>query len=221
MTSTKRKDADIKKDILDELSWRTPQVNADDIGVIVDDGAVRLTGIVPYWYQKDAVKKAVKRIKGVCAIVDDIEVKLPSQLEGSDEDIAHRIAKLFDWNIQIPGDDIDADVHEGRVTITGEVNWQFQRNYVQRQIEGIKGVKSVLNNITLRKQSSSSDIKNEIIKALHRHASLEAKNVKVSVAGGTVTLEGNVDNYFDLDLIEDAVWAAPGVQKVVDKMSVY
>jgi osmotically-inducible protein OsmY len=219
MTATKRKDSDIQKDILAELKW-TPEVEETEVGVIVQDGAVRLTGIVPSWSDKEAAKRAAKRIKGVRAVADDMEVKSPYQREGSDEEIAHRIARIFEWNYQIPGDDLKAEVNNGIVSLSGDVDWQYQKNYAQRQVEGIKGVKSVLNSIKIRQRASAGDIKNEIVKALHRHATIEADHVKVMVEGSTVTLTGDVDTYFDMDLVEDAAWAAPGVTKVVDKLRV-
>lgn len=219
MTATKRKDADIQKDIIAELKW-CPEVEETEIGVIVKDGAVTLTGTVPKYSDKEAAKKAAKRIKGVRAIADEMEVKLAYQMEGSDEEIAHRIANIFSWNSQIPGDDVKAEVRNGIVSLSGEVDWQYQKNTVQSYVKDIKGVKSVLNNIKIRERANAGDIKNEIVKALHRHATIEADHVKVMVEGSTVTLTGDVDTYFDMDLVEDAAWAAPGVTKVVDKLRV-
>tara|TARA_R110002124_G_scaffold233406_1_gene398690 strand:- start:58933 stop:59601 length:669 start_codon:yes stop_codon:yes gene_type:complete len=219
MTTTHRKDSDIKADIIEELKW-APEVEETQIGVIVADGAVTLTGTVSKYSYKEAAKLATKRIKGVKAIADEIEVKLPAQMAGSDEEIAHHIANIFEWNIQIPGEDIKATVRNGIVSLSGEVDWQYQKNYVKQHIQGIKGVKSVMNNILIRKRATAENVKNEIVKALHRHAGLEAANVNVSVANGTVTLNGKVDTYFDMDVVEDAAWAAAGVTQVVDKLRV-
>jgi osmotically-inducible protein OsmY len=215
----RRTDSDIKQDILTELKW-DPEVSETEIGVVVKDGAASLKGNVPAYSHKYAAVRAVKRIRGVRAVADEIEVKTPVQLEGSDEDIAHRIARLFEWNVQIPGDSLKAEVRKGVVTLTGEVDWRYQRGYAEMQVRDIKGVKSIMNNINIRKRAILPDIKNEIMKALHRHASIEAGRVKVSESNGTVTLSGTVGNYFEKDMIEDAVWAAQGVTKVIDKLEV-
>lgn len=217
ITSVKRVDADIKKDILAELKW-DPEIDETDIGVTVKDGSAVLMGTVSSYFQKTAAGRAAKRIRGVRSIADEIEVKLPYQMEGSDEDISQRISDLFEWNAQIPADDIKSVVRSGIVTISGDVDWQYQKNYIQKQVEDIKGVRSVINNINLRKKATASDIKNEIMRALYRHASVEASRVNVSIDGGTVTLTGTVDNYFEKDLIKNAVWSAAGVTKVTDNI---
>lgn len=217
--TTHRSDIDIKKDILLELRW-DPEVKETDIGVIVKDGAVTLTGKVPLFSHKYAATRASKRVKGVRAIVDEIEVKLPREMEGSDEGIAQHIARTFEWNVQIPADDIEAEVKNGVVTLSGEVERHYQRSYIQRQIEDTKGVRSVINNIRIRKLTTVSDVKGEIVKALHRHANVEAGRVQVAVANGTVTLSGTVDSYWEKDLIKNAAWKMAGVTRVVDNMMI-
>lgn len=217
ITSVNRVDADIKKDILAELKW-DPEIDETDIGVTVKDGSAVLMGTVSSYFQKTAANLAAKRIRGVRSIADEIEVKLPYQMEGSDEDISQRISDLFEWNAQIPADDIKSVVRSGIVTISGDVDWQYQKNYIQKQVEDIKGVRSVINNINLRKKATASDIKNEIMRALYRHASVEASRVNVSIDGGTITLTGIVDNYFEKDLIKNAAWSAAGVTKVIDNL---
>jgi osmotically-inducible protein OsmY len=214
-----RKDSDIKKDILDELKWSS-QVYETEIGVIVNDGAVTLTGTVPRYNDKEGAKNAAKRIKGVRAIADEIEVKLPIDMEESDEEIAHRISYILKWNSNIPGEKIQATVRQGVVNLSGEVDWGHQKNQVKKLVEDIKGVKMVFSSINLAKKTTSKDVKHEIVKALHRHVNFEADRINVSVENGTVTLDGEVDNYFDLDLVEDAAWSAFGVTKVVDKLRV-
>lgn len=219
MTATQRKDSDIQKDIMAELKW-APEVEETEVGVTVNDGAVTLTGIVPKYSDKEAAKRAAKRIKGVRAVADEMDVKLPWQMKGTDEEIAHRISNIFAWHSQIPGDDVKAEVRNGMVSLSGDVDWQYQKTYIQNMVQGIAGVKAVVNSISIRKRATSKDVKHEIVKALHRHAGLEASNVNVSVQGDTVTLNGEVDTYFDMDIVEDAAWAAPGVTKVVDKLRI-
>lgn len=218
MTQT-RKDSDIQKDILNELKWE-PSVKETDIGVIVKEGAVTLTGFVPSYMDKLSAMRATKRISGVRAIADEIEVRLPAQMEGSDEEIALRIAHIFDWSSYISAEDIKAEVRKGIVTLSGDVDWQYQKNYAQSQLVTIKGVKSIINNINIRKRAAILDVKHEIEAALRRHANIEASKVNVAITGGTVTLSGDIDSYPERDLVENAVWSAPGVVKVVDNLHV-
>ncbi len=219
MTVNNRTDSDIKEDILDELNW-VPQVNETEIGVIVEDGAVTLSGTVPRYADKEAAKNAVKHIKGVRAIADKINVKLAYETEGSDEEVAHRISNILQWNSQIPGEGIQATVRQGVVNLSGEVDWYYQKNTIKKLVENIKGVKGIFSDIKLKKKTTSKDVKHEIVKALHRHATFESNKVNVSITGGTVTLEGVVDSYADVDLIEGAAWSASGVTKVIDKIRV-
>jgi len=218
-THIHRSDSEIKKDIQAELKW-DPKIKETEVGVIIKDGAVTLTGVVSNFSQKKAAKNVAKRIRGVRAIADDMEVELPHQAAGSDKDIAERIAHIFEWNAHIPGDDIKAEVRNGCVTLSGKVDWQYQREAAKRQIEFISGVKSINNNIILRKHLKASDLKNKIVKALHRHAKIEANHVSVLAEGDMVTLSGHVDTYFEKELIENTVWAAQGVNKVIDKLIV-
>jgi len=218
-THIHRSDSEIKKDIHAELKW-DPKVNETEVGVIVKDGAVTLTGVVSNFSQKKTVRNVAKRIRGVRAIADDMEVKLPDQAAGSDKDIAERIARIFEWNSLITENNIKAEVRGGYVTLSGAVDWQYQREYAQKQIEFITGIKFINNNILLRKPINADDIKNKIVKALHRHAQIEAANVSVLAKDDMVTLSGHVDTYIEKDLIEKTVWSAPGVHKVIDKLVV-
>lgn len=217
MTVT-RKDSDIQKDILAELKWE-PQVKETDIGVIVKNGAVTLTGTVPSYMDKLSANRAARRINGVRAIADEMEVKLPYEMAGTDEDIAQHIIRAFNWNTQIP-DTIKAEVRDGIVTLTGAVDWQFQRDAAQNQVDNIQGVKSVINDIELRKRVAERDVKSKIESALHRYANTAASKINVTVNGSTVTLNGDVHNYAEIDMIRNAAWAAPGVTRVVDLLQV-
>jgi len=216
--TTHRTDTAIKQDILDELKW-DPKVTETEIGVTVKDGAVTLTGNVPLYSHKYAAHQAAKRIKGVRVIVDEVQVEIPSLMVGSDPDIAKHIAHIFEWNTQIPADKIKAEVKNGYVTVSGEVDWQYQRNYIQKLVEDVKGVRAVINSINIRKRAAVPDIRDAIVKALHRHAGVEADRIGILTFNGQVTLTGNVDSYLERDLIENAVWATPGVTEVLDYLN--
>jgi len=212
------KDSQVQHNVIEELKC-SPSVNEASIGVTVKDGAVTLTGHAPSFLDKQAAVRAAKRVKDVKAVADEMQVVLPTEMEGKDEDIAHHIAVVLEWNIGIP-DNIKAEVRNGTVSLSGNVEWQSQKKYVERQIEGIKGIKSIINNIYVSKSVTSYDIKGHILKALHRHANTEGQLIHIDVKGDVVTLSGNVDTYYDMDVAETAAWNAPGVTNVVDHLKV-
>jgi osmotically-inducible protein OsmY len=209
----------IKDDVLRELDWE-PQVSETKIGVIVKNGAVTLTGTVPSYLSKTAAKQAAKRVGGVRAITDELAVKLPSELRYTDEGIAERAANVLNWSVPITNHNIKAEVQDGRAILTGEVDWDYQRRQIERQIEAIRGIVSVMNRITIKPHADQHDIEDGIKKALHRHAEIEASHIQIAVEGGKVTLSGDVDAYFEKELVKDAAWSAPGVTHVVDNLHV-
>jgi len=217
-----KSDTQLKKEVLDELKW-DPSVNGNEIGVILKDGAVALTGTVDTYAEKQAAERATERVKGVRAIAQEIEVKLPSSMRGTDEKIAEQISHMFKWSASLTNLDIQARVSNGYVTLTGEVNWAFQKKTAEHQIEDLQGVKSIINQMTVREPVShvkAEDIKRQINNALHRRANLEASKVNLSVADGKVTLVGTVDTYYERELIEKTVWACSGVKNVVDRLHI-
>ena len=212
-------DEQIKVHILDELRW-DPKVEAAEIGVIVKDGAVILTGTVNSFPAKRAAEQATKRVKGVRAIAEKIQVKLIRGKSISDDEIAKRIAHVLDWSLSIPDHNIIAEVSEGHVTLTGDVDWQHQRTKAASLIEEVRGVVDVTNDIKIRPRATDADVKHAIVSALHRHATIEASKIEVAIVDGKVTLSGDVDSAFEKGLIEDAVWSAPGVMEVFNHLRV-
>lgn len=209
----------LKESVEDELRWDV-RVDEAHIGVSAHDGSVTLSGRVTTYPAKMAAIEAAKRVRGVRAVADDIEVHLPSQHRRDDSDVAERIAHVLEWNVSIPHSDIKAKVSSGYVTLTGEVDWEYQRRHIEQQVRHVGGVISVVNSISIKPQTTPADIKEKIEKALHRHADLEASAVKVSVVGSRVTLDGKVKASYERDLIERAAWGAPGVREVVDHLRI-
>lgn len=214
-----KSDSAIKQDLLAELKWDA-EIDDTKIGVTVSNGAVTLTGHVPSYRQKMAAAKAAKRVSGVLAVVNDIDVRLPAENRTTDEGLAERISNVLKWNVSIPGQGIKADVKNGIVTLNGEVDWQYQRANILKNIEHVSGVVSVINLITLKPRVSEGDIQQKIKDALKRHADVEANNISVMVSGGTATLSGVVESMSEMDRIESAVWAAPGVSRVIDNLRI-
>lgn len=213
------KDLKLQQDVLDELDW-DPKVDAAHIGVAASDGSVTLSGHVGNYPAKYAAANAARRVRGVRAIADEIKVHLPSEFRRDDSDIAERIAHVLEWNISVPSEGIQAKVSGGFVTLSGEVDWEFQRRQVEKQVRHVAGVTGVSNAIKIKERANVPDIKAKIENALQRHAKLETSRVRVTVDGDKVTLDGDVSAIFERDLIERAAWTAPGVRHVVDHLHV-
>lgn len=213
------KNEELKDEILEELKW-DPRVDESKIGVAVSDAVVTLMGHVSSFPSKIAACEAVRQVKGVKAIADELEVRLPSNEKYDDEDIAGKVANVMTWNVSVPDESVRAKVRDGIVSLTGEVDWQFQRKNLVDAVRHIRGVKSITNLVTIRPRASSSDISKEIKRALHRNADLESRHIDVTVENGKVTLGGKVHTYYEKGLIEAAVWQAPGVTKVVDHLEI-
>jgi osmotically-inducible protein OsmY len=177
-------------------------------------------GYVKNYAQKRNAEKAVQRVKGVRAIAEKLEVRLAGAPPTADDEIARRALQSLDWDVSIPKNKIFAKVQDGFVTLTGEVDWNYQRTKAVQLINNLSGVTGVSNNIKIKAYASTIDVKQRIEKALTRKAEIEAKNIKVSIADGKVTLNGTIDNWHDRKIAEDAAWAAPGVTKVVDNLRV-
>jgi osmotically-inducible protein OsmY len=214
-----RSDEQIRDDILEEIDF-DPKVEATDIGVTVKDGAVTLHGTVHSYFEELAVINAAKRVKGVHAVVEEIKIKYPSDTQIDDKDIAERIAHLCEWNTTFRKYDIKAEVKNGRVTLTGTVDWQYQRADIRDHVSRLRGVVGVTNSIAIRPHASQLDVKRKISEALHRSATLEASKINVDVVDGKVTLKGHVKAWYERKLAEDAAWSAPGVTTVVDQIQI-
>ena len=212
-------DAQIKQDVLAELKWDA-EIDETKIGVSVTKGAATMTGHVPTYSQKLAALKAVKRVAGVLAVVNNIDVLLESQHRATDEGLAERIANVLKWNVSTLGKDLKAEVKNGVVTLTGEAEWQYQRSNIHKAIEHVTGVVNVIDLINLKPRVSAADVQEKIKEALKRHADVEATRISVIVVNGTATLSGTVESMDEMERVENAAWAAPGVSRVVDNLRV-
>ena len=211
----------LRADVLAELS-RSPRISASEIGVIVKDGAVTLSGMVHTLDEKACAERAVKNVKGVRAIADDIEVKLPAQMRKADEHIAEQISRLLTWYSSLRNMDVRAEVDDGHVTLTGEVDFLYQKSLAAERVAELESVAGISNQITIRRHHTidQNELKRQITAALHRHAALEASGIQVSVADGTVILEGVVDACCERDLIAEAVRTTHGVREIIDNLKV-
>lgn len=210
----------LRDDILDELAYE-PIVDTAHIGVAVDQNVVTLTGHVVSYAQKLAAIAAVRRVKGVHGIADEIDVRYPPDGKTSDEEIAKRAINMLVWDSVIPGDSIQVTVHDGWITLTGKVNWQYQKSGAERDVRKLSGVRGLINNIEIQPHAAAEDVKRKIEAALKRHAEVEAKDIRVTVRDGNeVLLEGKVHSWDEKFAIENAAWSAPGVRAVKDQLTI-
>jgi len=213
-------DSELKHDVENELKWE-PSVNEAHIGVTAKDGIVTLTGHVPSFAEKYMAEKAVKRVYGVKAVADEMEVRLFGNATQSDEDIAKSCLNALKNNYSIPEDKIKVVVSSGRVTLEGELEWQFQREAAMNTVRFIKGVVSVSNHIKLKVGGvSPKDVKSRILAAFHRSADIDARRINVETHDGKITLVGTVRSWAEKDEAQQVAWSAPGVTSVENQISV-
>lgn len=212
-------DEQLKKDVMDELDWE-PSINASQVGVAVSNGVVTLTGHLDLYAQKYAIEKAVARVEGVKAIAVEMDVKLEPDHKRSDTEIAAAVESALRWHALVPDEKIQVKVEKGRVTLTGEVNWDYQRQSASKAVRSLIGVVAVNNAITLKPTVTPLNVADRIRDALTRHAQREAKNIKVTVTNSSVLLQGKVDSWAERAAAAGAAWDAPGITRVVNELSV-
>ncbi len=210
-------DRTLREDIMNELDFE-PRVNANHIGVVAEKDVVTLTGHVSSYAEKLAAEEAVRRVKGVRGIASEIEVRYPFEKKTADDEIARRAIDILEWDATIPRHAISVLVHLGLVTLSGEVDWQFQRRAAEDQVRKLSGVKGIVNNIRIAPRATVTDVKARIEKALKRNAEVDANAIEVSVDGSTVALDGVVHNWSEREAVERAAWSAPGVLNVRDRI---
>jgi osmotically-inducible protein OsmY len=214
-----RSDSDIERDVKDELQW-DPDLDATDIAISVKDSVVTLAGYVKSYTDKYEAEAAAKRVAGVKALANDIEVRMPSVDERPDPDIARDAVAAIKSQLPISSEHIKVVVKNGWVTLEGQVEWQYQKNTAESAVRRIKGVKGVSNLIQLKPRAEPSEIKKKIQEAFKRNAEVDANRIMVEANGSEVVLKGTVRSWIEREEAERVAWSAPGVTKVVDQIVV-
>lgn len=214
-----KSDEDLQHDIMEDLRW-DPSINAAQIGVATSNGVVTLTGGVPSYFQKQTAERIAKRVAGVRAVANDIEVQLPSAVQKTDSGIASTALNALKWSSSVPDENIQVSVAKGWITLEGNVEWNYQREAAEKAVEALIGVKGVTNRISVSPHIKSREVKSEIKAALHRYAELESRNIEVDAVDSTVTLKGSVRSWAERKEAENAAWMAPGVTQVKNEIVV-
>ena len=212
-------DLQLRQNVLDELEFE-PSISAAHIGVTANRGVVTLSGFVTSYAEKASAERAARRVKGVKAIAEEIEVRLPSHTKRADDEIAARAVDILKWQVGLPADRITVKVEKGIVTLTGEVDWQFQKTDADHVVHKLTGVIDVVNQIRVASPIHAVEVKEKIERALRRSAELEASRITVETEGGRVILNGKVHAWYERDIAERAAWSAPGVTEVVDRLTI-
>jgi osmotically-inducible protein OsmY len=214
-----KSDTELQRDVAAELNWDS-SIRNEDIAVAVKEGAVMLAGTIDSYAQWYAAERAVERVKGTRAIVNDLKVKLPGANERSDSDIAHAAINALKWDIEVPEEQIRVKVASGWITLQGEVEWQYQRSAAERAVRSLIGVRGVSNVISLRPIPTRADIKQHIVDMLKRQATFDAEHVTVEVIDHTARLHGTVRSFAEKRDAEGAAWQTPGVTKVENNLMI-
>jgi len=212
-------DLELKKAVESELSYE-PSINAAEIGVAAKGGVVTLTGRVQSYWEKVAAERAVERVSGVKAVVNELEIRLPSSSERTDEDIARAAINALEWSVLIPANRIKVKVSKGWVTLEGTVDWQFQKTAAEKAVRKLIGVKGVSDLVEVKPRVSKTEVRAAIEEALKRSAELDANRIKVETDGDKVILRGSVRSWFEREEAERAAWRAPGVRAVEDDIEI-
>ncbi len=212
-------DRHLQKAVLDELRWE-PRLEAGHVGVTAEHGVVTLSGHADTYAEKHAAELAAHRVKGVKAVANEIEVRLPVDDHRCDEDIAAAVLERLAWDVTVPDSAVHVTVDEGWVTLAGEVDWHYQRENAEQALQRLQGVTGISNHIRIKAPLDAGHVSDEIMHALHRSWFLDPKTIDVRVEEGTVFLSGTVHTPHERQVAAATAWAAPGVTDVRNEIAI-
>jgi osmotically-inducible protein OsmY len=214
-----KSDSEIERDVRDELKWN-PNLHAEDVAVSVKDGVVTLTGFTKSYTDRLEAEATAKRVAGVHAVANDIEVRLPAIDQRPDPDIARDAVAALKSELPISHDRIKVIVKDGWITLEGAVEWQYQKTSADIAVRKVKGVKGVTNVVTVKPKVEPSELKRKIQEAFKRNAEVDAEHITVEANGSEVVLKGTVRSWIEREEAERVAWSAPGITNVEDRIVV-
>jgi len=214
-----KKNEILQRDVLDAIKWES-QLNAAQIEVTANNGIITLKGIVDLPAKKIKAKNTAKQVPGVLEVLENIQVKISSREQKNDFDIAQAVLNAFRWNWNTLNDTIEVKVENGQVTLSGELEWHYQKEAATKAVSNLIGVKGVDNNIVIDSRLSPPINKEIIQRALKNHVAIDTASITVEVSRNEVTLEGAVDSRYQKELAEKITWKAPGVRDIKNNLKV-
>jgi len=208
---------EIQKDVIEQLKWE-PFLNAAQIGVAVKNGIVTLSGQVDAYSKKILAEKTTKKVAGVKAIAEDIQVGISPVYKKTDTEIAEAVVNALKWHTMIPDEKIKVSVEDGNVKLEGDVEWEYQRNQAKTAIENLTGVRFVTNLVAVKPKITPYELQQKINSSFQRSANIDSARITAEVLGSKVTLRGKVRSFSEKEDAENAVWSAPGVVSVENKL---
>lgn len=213
-------DLQLQRDVMAQLNWH-PATRDAAVGVAARDGVITLCGSVASYARKLSTARAAQEVSGVRAVADELRVTLPEDSIRTDTDIAHSAVQALRWHVEVPDTRITVRVDRGWITLDGSVDWQFQRNAAEHAIRYLTGVKGLFNHINVKQPAVvPADVRANIGAALQRSAMVDSSRVAVEARAGTVILRGTLRSLAEREDAENAAWAAPGVNRVEDLITV-
>jgi osmotically-inducible protein OsmY len=214
-----KSDAEVERDVKEELQW-DPDLDASDIVVSVKGGVVTLAGFVKSYSDRLEAEAAAKRVSGVLAVANDLEVRLPTIDQRPDPDVARDAVAALKAALPISYEKIKMTVKDGWVTLEGAVEWQYQKTTAEQAVSKVKGVKGVTNAISVKPALEPTEIQRKIQEAFRRNAEIDANRITVETHGSEVILKGTVRSWIEREEAERVAWSAPGVTTVDDRIVV-
>lgn len=211
-------DKTLRDDVVEALDF-DPSVTATNIGVAVKNGVVTLSGHVESYAEKTAAERSVQRVRCVRGIAEELAVRYPFDKQTADDQIAQRVLSIISWDAQIPNDAIKVKVEHGVVTLTGNVDWHFQKEAADKLVRKLSGVVALANLITIAPHANATNVKAKIMAAFKRDAELEGHAIRVHVQDDKVRLEGSVKAWRERQVAEQAAWSVAGVMAVEDRLT--